>query len=99
MEHTVRRIEDHTAVMARELGAGVAALVVTAFAAPVIPTSPVPTGRALVMAVVTGAVAALISDWRAWIGVTATSVVIVVAFIEPSPVRHPAARHRGPSHP
>jgi hypothetical protein len=85
MEHTVRRIEDRTAVMARELGAGVAALVATAFAAPVISTSPAPTGRALLMAIVTGTVTALISDWRARLGVTATSMVIFVAFVEPFP--------------
>lgn len=80
----MRRIEDRTAVLIRELCAGGAALVVTAFVAPVISAGPNPAGRALIMAVVTGMIAALVSDWRARIGVAAASVVIFIAFLAAS---------------
>ncbi|MGX6607049.1 hypothetical protein ACWKSP_33740 [Micromonosporaceae bacterium Da 78-11] len=71
-------------MLIRELGAGVAALVVTAFAAPIISAGQNPAGRALLMAVATGMIAATVSDWRARIGVAATSVTIFI-FLEPFP--------------
>ena len=67
-----------------ELAGGCVALIGTAFVAAALfePGSSGETGgRLLVIAVVTGVLAALLGDWRAWVGVTLVAALIFVGFL------------------
>jgi hypothetical protein len=77
----MHEVEDGNVVAARELAAGTATIAVTAFGAPVL--FPLAEGRVLVISIVTGMLAALVTDWRARTGVTIASVMTLIVFVAP----------------
>jgi hypothetical protein len=76
-------VENSAIVATREFIAGVAVIVVAAFALPVLFPNPSPAGRALVMSVVTGVLMALFTDWRARLGVATASIMAFAGFAGP----------------
>ena len=76
------RDETATVAVTRQVIAGSAMVVVAGFAAAVLfPTEPV--GRVLVMALATGVLAALVTDWRACLSVLVTSMLVFGGVLVP----------------
>ena len=84
------RVESATVVVARRLIAGSVIVVVAGFAAVVLSPSAEPVGRVLVMAIASGVLAAFVTDWRACLGVMATSMAVFVGFLGTNRVSSPA---------
>jgi hypothetical protein len=68
-------------VIVREVIAGTGALLVAAFAIPVVIGADRQAVRALVLAAITGVLAALLADWRSRAGVAVVAVVLFTAVV------------------
>ena len=74
-------VETATVVATRQLMAGSAMVVVAGFAAVVLFPRAEPVGRVLVMAIAAGVLAALLTHWRACLGVMATAMLVFVGVL------------------
>jgi hypothetical protein len=72
------RVETTAVVVTRRLIAGSAIILVAGFATVMVFPGPEPTGRILTMTIVTGVLAAFAADWRACLGIMATSMLVFV---------------------
>jgi hypothetical protein len=77
------RVETATVAVTRQVIAGSAMVVVAGFAAGVLFPTAEPVGRVLVMALATGVLAALVTDWRACLGVLVTSMLVFGGVLVP----------------